>query len=79
MRGGESSDESTAFIGKWTPTVLLSRWPRTAAVTTARGIRVSVPPTISGTSFTMDGYADDGEYFYYRVQLPVPPRRHHRR
>lgn len=65
MRRGEVPTRAPPSLRKWTPCV--SRWPRTARLAAygTRHIGFLFYLPISGTSFTMAHYADDGEYFYY--------------
>ncbi len=65
MRGGEDSDESTAFIEEMDALCESLAADSRLAVYGTRHIGFLFYLPISGTSFTMAHYADDGEYFYY--------------
>lgn len=65
IRGGENSEESTAFLEEMDTLCESLAADRRLAVYGARQIAFLFYLPISGTSFTMAHYADDGASFYY--------------
>ena len=65
IRGGENSEESTAFLEEMDALCESLAADSRLAVYGARQIAFLFYLPISGTSFTMAHYADDGASFYY--------------
>ena len=65
ITGGENSSESTAFLDEMDALCESLAADSRLAAYGARHIGFLFYLPISGTSFTMAHYADDGEYFYY--------------
>lgn len=73
MQGGENSEESSAFLDEMdTLCASLAADSRLAAYG-ARHIAFLFFLPISGTSFTMAHYADDGDSFYYEYSCLYKP------
>lgn len=65
LRGGENSNESAAFLDEMDALCESLAADSRLAVYGAKHIAFLFYLPVSGTSFTMAHYADDGEYFYY--------------
>ena len=65
MRGGQNSDESSAFLDEMDALCESLAADSRLAAYGARQIAFLIYLPISGTSFTMAHYADDAENFYY--------------